>query len=110
MFPCGTARSRVFTNGAANSRPEYRPKKGIEELLWEQRIHYHALDRPENVAESENRHHQPDHRVAVAPQPVQVALRTGFTHEQHDSRAAVEWRNRQQVKRSEQQIEKEEDS
>src|SRR6266852_2541916 len=106
----GTTRRWMFTTGAANSKPENCANQGQYELLGEQRLHGQALNRSKDVAKRENRRYQTQHRVAVASQPVQVALRSGFPHEEHDARAAVERRNRQKIKRSQQQIEEEENA
>src|SRR5260370_41022455 len=101
-------RSSVFTNGAANSAWEYGPKKRPNQLLREQREHCDALDGPKNVGKPYNCYQQTYHCVTVAPQPVQVALSTSFSHEQHDARAAVERRHRKPIKCSQQQIEEKE--
>src|SRR5260370_3585599 len=104
----GTARGSVFTNGAASSAREYGSKKRPKKFLRKERVHGKALDWPKNVRKTHNRQQQSYYRIAVAPQPVQVALGPRFSHEQHDARAAIERGNGKQIKRSEQEIEEEE--
>jgi hypothetical protein len=60
------------------------------------------IDRVINVAKYEYAHEQSRHGEAVAPEPVQVALRGLFAHKQQYHRAAVERRDWEQIERSQQ--------
>src|SRR5260370_21043025 len=100
----------MFTWAVENTRRKSLRNEGKKGLAGEQGWHGQAVNRPKKVGKWKNRRYQTQHRVAVAPQPVQVALRSGFPHEEHDARAAVERRNRQKIKRSQQQIEEEENA
>src|SRR6266446_1098054 len=80
-------------------------RNGPSEVAAQQNIRgeeFHVLiELPENE-ESDN---QPEHRVAVAAQPVKIALGALCAHEHHDSRAAVQGRNWKQIESPEEQIE-----
>src|SRR6267154_4479128 len=51
------------------------------EVTVQQEVGGKILDRTVKIAKNEQTYQQADHRIAVATQPVQVALRAAFTHE-----------------------------
>ena len=74
------------------------------ELTTKQVMRGDGLDRAVDIAKSDDRQQQPHHGVTVPPKPVQIPLGTCLAHEEHDGSAAVERRNRQQIKRAEKQV------
>jgi len=64
-----------------------------------------GFDRSIDIAKHEKRDEKAGERKAVAAEPVEIAMRLRFVHEQHDAGAAVEWGNRKKIEDAKEQIE-----
>src|SRR6184192_3982125 len=76
-------------------------------MAAQEKLRGKGFDRGVNVAEREQRQNQTEDAVLIAAHPVQVEMRSRLGHEQHDGRAAVERRYREQVERPQQQVKRE---
>src|SRR5437879_7180639 len=97
----------MFTTGTAG-RATRLPSTIALELASQQIIRGHGFDRAVDITKREYPQQQADHGVTVSPQPIQITLRACLTHEQHDGRAAIQWRNRQQIEGAQKQVERKE--
>lgn len=79
----------------------------MQKVLKQQSLHK-AFDRRKDVAKNKDADQNPGHRERAAAHPVDIAAGAVFAHEEHDYRTAIERRNRDQVKHTEQKIEREE--
>src|SRR5215467_8366146 len=63
-----------------------------------------SFNRAVNVIERQHSDDDADHGEAVSANPVKVALRSAFAHEEQDHRAAIQGRDGKQVEGPEQQV------
>src|SRR5436309_286329 len=94
-------------------RCSYPSEDGLQqrslEMAAQEQIGGKVLDGAIKIAEYQKTNHQTQHRKTVSAKPIEVALRAVLAHEQHDPGSAVERRNRQKIKRAQEQIQREED-
>src|SRR6266704_10984 len=97
----------MFTTGAAIPSLPGSSRRTLE-MASQQVICGDCPDWAIDITKREYSQQQAHHGVTVSPQPVEIALRSGLPHEQHDGRAAVQRRNRQQIERAKKQVERKE--
>ena len=88
MFAGVTLQRELFRYGALNAA---RKQEHAHEII----------NRLIDVPKQEYSDQEPGQSKAVAAQPVEIPLRSFFTHEQHDHRAAVQRREGQKIERAE---------
>jgi hypothetical protein len=73
----------------------------------EKKVHYEVLNIGKNRAKDNKSHEEAGNGEAISAKPVEIFLRSGFTHEKHDGGTAIQWRNGKKIKSAEEKIERE---
>src|SRR5258708_5103275 len=76
-------------------------------MTSKQQVGRKELDVAVEAPKKHQRNEESQHCITVAAQPIEITLGSVFVHKQHDARAAVERRDRQQIERAEQQVQEE---
>ena len=79
------------------------------EMPGKQKLSCKVVEGAIQVAEDQEPNKKSGHGETVSTQPIEVAERSTFAHEQHDAGAAVERRDRKKIESAEEQIQREED-
>lgn len=83
------------------------PEPAIEKCRLKENSHGKKLDVGKDPLKQDKPDEESSHRIGVSADPVEIPLGAILRHQQHNPRAAIEWRNRQKIKSSQEQIQRE---